>query len=277
MARKKAPPPIHPTEDEARALVAAFEYVSHVHGGPNPWHADVARAFQARLSGSINSAQMSAAGEAARRSGAPMLSRLAWDAAGHVSAAVEGASSGGAKLTPDVWAAHELKALEAMAGWLLQRPEFGTVTSASALQLLRVEGAKAIAARQPTVERDAAAASSSRALLGAMLAAARRHRGMSVEAAADAASLTATAWTRMERGTGKPDQAALAAAAKAVGLTVGALMDKHRKAEALAAHIAKVGGVGSGEDWAEHAASIGLGDEVAAVHRIAAYAAVVKA
>lgn len=278
MARKKVPPPIHPTEAEARGLVAAFEYVSRVHGGQNQWHADVARAFQARLGGSINSAQMSAAGEAAHRSGAPMLSRIAWDAAGHVSAAVEGASSGGAKLTPDVWATHELKALEAMAGWLLQHPAFVTVTSASALQLLRIEGAKAVAARQPAVEREVAAASASRSLLGAMIAAARRHRKMSVEAAAAEASLSATIWTRMERGTGKPDQATLEAAAKALGLTVGALMDKHRKAEALAAHIATVGGIGGGgEDWAEHAVSIGLGEEVDAVRRIAAYAAVVKA
>lgn len=278
MARKKASPPIHPTEGEARALVAAFEYVSRVHGGPNPWHADVAQAFHARLNGTINAAQMSEKGNAAHRNGAAVTSRLAWDAAGLVSAAVEGASSGGAKLTPDVWAAHELKALEAMAGWLLQHTAFATVTSASALQLLRIEGAKAVAARQPAVEREAAAASSSRSLLGAMLAAARRHRGMSVEAAAADARLSATIWTRMERGTGKPDQATLEAAAKALGLTVGALMDKHRKAEALAAHIAKVGGVGEGgDDWAEHAASIGLGEEVDAVRRIAAYAAVVKA
>lgn len=277
MSRKKAPLAIHPTEDEARALVAAFEYVSRVHGGPSPWHADVAQSFQARLAGHITSAQISAAGDAARRSGAAITSRLAWDAAGYVSAAVEGASSGGAKLGADVWAAHELRALEAMAAWLLQHVAFASVTSASALQLLRVEGAKAVAARRPAIDREASASSSSRALLGALLGAARRHRGMSVEAAAAEARITATAWTRIERGTGKPDQAALTAAAQALGLTLSALMERHEKAAALAAQVARLVGLCDGEDWAESANAIGLGDEVGAVRCIAAYAAMVKA
>lgn len=277
MPRKKQSPPIHPTEAEARSLVAAFEYVSRVHGGHAPWHADVARSFQSRLDGKINDAQMSAAGAEAHRAGASAASPIAWSAAALTSQAVMAAVVGGTKLDADAWAAHELRALESLAGWLLQHPAFATVTSAAALQLLRNEGAKALAARRPTAEREAAAAMSSRSLLGAMLGAGRRQRHLSIEAAAAAAKITATAWTRMERGTGKPDQAAITAAAQALGLTLGAIMERHEKAAALAAQMARTVGLGDGEDWAEHAAAVGLGEEVEAVHRLAAHAAMVKA